>query len=290
MATVLHIVNGDGAGDSLKKTGISGDFLICRDLLYDGPRNLGWPDEATLAARAEFLEEFTGGGMDTSSILEILQSHYQQFLTAKTYDNIVLWFDGCLCDQTMLAHTLVCLDILQIDQVELICINSFPGVERFNGLGQLDPSQLASLYGTRQHVTKEQIDYAKRVNTIFVTQDLQLLKELAADVNAPLPFVPAAAARWIQEQPDPDTGLGRLESLALEAIVGGRNTPGEIFRSVADADVPPQFWGDITLWQKINSLTLRTPPLVCIDGPSTMLPQGGNPDELKKYRVYPSKT
>lgn len=289
MASVLHIINGDGAGGNLRESGISGDVLICRDLLYDGPRIPGWPDEATLVARAAFLQELTGGGMDKGTILKTLQSHYQQFLTAKHYVNIVLWFDGCLCDQAMLAHTLVCLNILEINTVELICVNTFPGIERFNGLGQLEPAQLASLYDARQRVTKEQINYAIRVESAFANQDLGLLAELADEVDPPMPFIPAAAARWLQEQPDLETGLGKLENLALDAIVAGRSTPGEIFNSVATEDEPPQFWGDITLWHKINSLALRTPPLVRIDGPSKMLPQWGNPEELKKYRIYPPK-
>jgi hypothetical protein len=46
-----------------------------------------------------------------------------------------------------------------------------------------------------------------------------------------------------------------------------------IFKFVAAADVPPQFWGDITLWAKINALAEREPPLVRIDGPMDRLPQ-----------------
>ena len=41
----------------------------------------------------------------------------------------------------------------------------------------------------------------------------------------------------------------------------------EIFSTVAADDTPPQFWGDITLWAKINALADRTPPLVRIEGP-----------------------
>ena len=40
--------------------------------------------------------------------------------------------------------------------MSLICIDRFPGVERFIGLGQLDPAQLASLYPSRRQVTAEQ--------------------------------------------------------------------------------------------------------------------------------------
>jgi len=105
--------------------------------------------------------------------------------------------------------------------------------------------------------------------------------------DAPLPWVPAAVARWLQEQPDSASGLGRLECLALAAIRAGRETPEEIFASVATADTPPQFWGDTTLWAKINALAQRQPPLVKIEGPQGRLPQWESVVPLGDFRIKP---
>ena len=87
------------------------------------------------------------------------------------------------------------------------------------------------------------------------------------------------------QQPDPATGLGRLESLALAAIRSGCTTPADIFASVAAADTPPQYWGDITLWAKINDLAEHNPPLVRIDGPTPRLPQWEGLADLKRFRI-----
>ena len=103
--------------------------------------------------------------------------------------------------------------------------------------------------------------------------------------DAPLPWIPAAVARWLLERPDPVTGLGRLEELALAAIRAGCETPGKIFASVAAADTPPQFWGDTTLWAKINALAEREPPLIRIDGPVDRLPQWESDLRLKDFRI-----
>ncbi|MDD5205968.1 MAG: hypothetical protein PHS17_11130, partial [Desulfobacterales bacterium] len=140
-------------------------------------------------------------------------------------------------------------------------------------LGQMQPDQLASLYGNRRLVTETQFQFAVRVDEAFATQDSGVLTELSKATNAPLPWIPAAAARWLQDRPDPVTGLGRLEELALAAIRAGCEAPSKIFKSVAAADTAPQFWGDITLWAKINALADREPPLVRIDGPMDRLPQ-----------------
>ena len=109
--------------------------------------------------------------------------------------------------------------------------------------------------------------------------------ELSAMAAAPLPWVPAAVKRWLQEQPDPESGLGRLERLILAAVREGCQTPGKIFASVAAADTPPQFWGDTTLWCKINGLADRVPPLVRVEGPTDRLPQWESEVSLKDFKI-----
>lgn len=185
----------------------------------------------------------------------------------------------------MLGHILACLFHLAVDNVELLCVDVFPGIAPYNGIGQLSPSQLASVYGRRRPVKKSQFRFAKVVDEAFAKQDRDLFHKLARMTDAPLPWVPAAVSRWLQEQPDPVTGLGRLPSLALDAIHGGHKTPADIFKAVAAADTPPQYWGDITLWAKINGLADRNPPLVQIDGPMGRLPQWEGVADLSKFRI-----
>ena len=285
MNDMLHIINGDCAGNSLLDSAIPGEVLVCHDLLYDGVRNPGWPSNSSLIIRSQFLSQLTGGGMSSDSILETLKSHYRKLSTASNYDTIVLWFDACLCDQVMLAHILVCLKHIGSHNVELLCIDTYPGIVDFNGLGQLQSSQLASLFSRRCSITSEQLEFADVVDKAFATQDLDLFTELSQDVGAPLPFIPASVTRWLQEQPDPETGLGRLESLALQAIRNGSKSPGEIFSSVVKDEKSPQFWGDTILWQKINGLADKDPPLVQIKGPAEKLPQWQSPIKLDRFTV-----
>lgn len=285
MSKVFHITSGDIAGGSLAKSGLPGEVFVWHDILYDGPREPGWPSENTLSARAQFLEESTAGGLDRDSILKTLQNQYQRLAEAASYELIVLWFDACIFDQSMLSHILTCLSYKGIRRVDLLCIDAFPGIEPFNGLGQLQPEQLASLYTSRRHVTDEQFRFAASVDRAFATQNAALLTELSKKTEPPLPWVPAAVTRWLQEHPDQTTGLGRLESLALAAIRDGCETPDKIFAAVAAADTPPQFWGDTTLWAKINGLADREPPLVQIEGPMERLPQWESQVSLKEFKI-----
>jgi len=285
MSGTLHITSGDCAGERLEKSGLFGEVFVWHDILYDGPRNAGWPDEDTLNARAVFLEETTAGGLDRHYVLQTLHQQYHTLAQAVQENHILLWFDACLFDQSMLAHILACLRSRNARGAELLCVDAFPGIEPFHGLGQLRPDQLAYLYDHRQPVTDAQFQFAVHVDRAFATQDFSALTELAQAHDAPLPWIPAAVSRWLQEHPDPVTDLGRLEQLALDAIRAGCETPWKIFASVANADTPPQFWGDITLWAKINALAERAPPLVTIYGPTDRLPQWKSDISLNDFTI-----
>lgn len=285
MGNTLHITSGDSAGGSLAKSGLPGEVFVWHDILYDGPQRPGWPDENTLNARARFLEQVTGGGLSRERILETLRNQYRKLAAASACERIVLWFDACLFDQSMLAHILACLLNQGIRGVELLCVDAFPGIVPYHGLGQLKPDQLASLYDRRRPVTDAQYQFAILVDRAFATQDSVLLSKLAEETDAPLPWIPAAVTRWLRERPDPATGLGQLERLALEAIRAGCETPGAVFASVSAADTPPQFWGDTMLWAKVNALADRKPPLVRIEGPAERLPQWESTIDLNSFRI-----
>lgn len=288
MERILHITSGDIAGENLRISGIFGEVLVWRDILYDGPRKPGWPEDDILQNRASFLELVTGGGLGRGRILETLRAQYEQLAVAKDCDAIILWFDACLFDQSMLCHILTCMKIKGIKTAKLICVDSFPGIEPFDGLGQLLPEQLASVYNRQQSLTKAQFSFAERVDSAFALQDESDLKNLASLRKAPLPWVPAAADRWLLEQPDEATGLGQLEQLALRAVRSGLSTPDEIFIYAKTHDLHPIFWGDISLWAKINNLATRKPPLVRLEGPVPLLPQWNNIEMIKAFRIHPA--
>lgn len=269
----LHITSGDCAGGLLVDSGVPGEVFVWHDVLYDGPRAAGWPTAEILEARARFLETFTGGGLSAGFVLKTLEEQYAKLRTVGEYSECVLWFDACLFDQSMLAHILTCLDILEIRDVLLLCVDSFPGVDPYDGLGQLTPAQLSSVYHRRAAVSEEQFDFARQVDWAFAVQDEVVFRDLAGMGAAPLPWVPAAVRRWLREQPDSESGLGRLEELTLDALAGGRQRAPQVLEYARRHDEHPLYWGDTTLWRVINGLADRNPPLVSIQGPEARLPQ-----------------
>jgi hypothetical protein len=279
--SILHITSGDFAGELISKTGIESDIFVWHDILYTGPRNPGWPTEDTISARADFLQFETGGGLKKDFLMKSLKSQYDKLKNAGSYNQIILWFDACLFDMSMLAHILTCLQFHGItSNVELLCIDSFPGVEPYDGLGQLTIEQLASAYVQRKTVTAEQFAYAIEIDKAFALCDKIALTKISNQSNAPLPCVPAATSRWLKEIPE--SGLGRLEQLALDAVKSGCVTPAEIYKHASTNDTHPQFWGDTTMWGKINSLADRQ--LINIEGPTTKLPVW-ECENIEDYRI-----
>jgi hypothetical protein len=236
-----------------------------------------------------FIEQETGGGLGRHDVLEGLKHQYRKLRDAGSYERIVLWFDACLFDQSMLCHVLVCIETAGLaDRAELLCVDAFPGIDPYDGLGQLNPSQMASVYDRRRPVSAEQVAFAARVDRAFALRDRAALTELSRLPDAPLPWVPAAAARWLLELPDAPGGLRRLERLVLEALETGCEAPPDILAFARAHDTHPLFWGDTTLWSRNNGLASRRPPVVRIEGPGHLLPQWNVGKEIAAFRIHPA--
>src|SRR6266849_5721966 len=128
---MLHITNGDCAGSTLRAF-LSDPVTITCDVLHEGP--LPMAPEWLAAAPNE-------------------------------NDEVVFWFEHDLFDQLLLIRALHV--IRDARNVSLICIDRFPGVEPFFGLGQLNAEQLKSLFPTRKPVTAAQYEVASRTWNAF---------------------------------------------------------------------------------------------------------------------------
>ena len=71
-------------------------------------------------------------------------------------DDVVLWFEHDLFDQLQLLDILTFVRELG-SKVEAIVIDSFPGRVAFRGLGELTPTELASLSPSRREVSPAQL-------------------------------------------------------------------------------------------------------------------------------------
>src|SRR5438046_201391 len=164
---MLHITNGDSAAGTLRK--FLDEVVTTCDPLHDGPTlPLEGVDWARMRTRQLGVEETP----------ETLAQWDAGVNSAAEHEEAVLWFEHDLFDQLQIIRTL---DLLarRAEQdgapqapalhtaVSLICIDRFPGVEPFYGLGQLTAEQLKSLLPTRKPVTAGQYAVASKTWNAF---------------------------------------------------------------------------------------------------------------------------
>ena len=259
-APFLHIRCGDDILDSLGQGGVPGDAIRWLDVLSEGPLRR-YPDERRrFKERAAYLAGRYGVPM-AETYRDLLGQDWR-IAQCVRYDETVLWFEADLFDQTILAYLLQRLAPFQAEaRISLICIGEFPGVERFIGLGQLTPAQLATLLPRRQPVTRRQFALAREAWEALTHPHPRELIRLSRMRSRALPFLPLALERYLAEYPSLRNGLSQTEQLALEALAAGARTGGEVFVAVQQRELRP-YLGDSMLYAILRDLAAGEYPVL----------------------------
>ncbi len=253
---MLHVTNGESAGESLRRSGVPGRVIAWRDVLHEGPVPAGLTLAGMSEVRARFLAQW-----DPRSFPAVAASFDERDGALGSARHVVLWFEHDLYDQLQLLQILEALSNEPDTAVDMICIDAFPGIVPFYGLGQLTPMQLASLWPKRQPVTAEQYALGARAWKAFTSPDPgAVLQLLATDIGA-LPFLGNALRRLLDEYPAPPTGLGRTERQLLQAVARGARSFAELFPANA-AGEEASFMGDTTVESRLAALIRARTPLV----------------------------
>ncbi len=188
--SLLHVTNGESAGNTLRQTALGGAVLPWQDTLHEGAR----------AAREQ--------------LLEALRDDLQ----------VVLWFEHDLYDQLQLLD-LLALAYTAEAAPELIVVGSFPGKPSFAGLGELTASELETLWPSRHRATPGSLQTAASAWAALQAPEPTALAEWTTRETAQLPFLAPALQRLLEELPAPADGLSRTERIALQTIAAGARTP-----------------------------------------------------------------
>ncbi len=256
----LHIRCGDDILEKLDQAGLPGDKIRWADVLSEGPLHLHAGETDRQRERAAYLAGRYFVPM-AETYREIMGADWRVD-QCEHYDETVLWFEADLFDQTILVYLLQRLrPRADRTRVSLICIGEFPGVERFIGLGQLGPAELAGLFPTRRQVTRSQFDLAREAWAAFNALHPRDLIRLARSRTRALPFLPEALGRYLAEYPSTANGLSRTAQVALEEIEGGARTAAEAFPRVQDREARP-FMGDSMFYAALRDLATGLHPLL----------------------------
>jgi len=253
---MLHLTNGESAAGSLRGSGVPGQVIAWQDVLHEGPVPAGLTLENMSEVRARFLAQW-----DPRSFPAASACFEERDAALRPARHVVLWFEHDLYDQLQLLQILAALSDVPGIAADLICIDAFPGVVPFYGLGQLTPAQLASLWPDRQPVTAEQYALGARAWDAFTSPDPAAVPQLLATDLGALPFLGSALRRLLEEYPAAPTGLGRTERQLLQAIARGARSFAELFAANAAAE-EASFMGDTVVAARLDALIRARTPLV----------------------------
>ncbi|WP_311520337.1 sigma factor-like helix-turn-helix DNA-binding protein [Paenibacillus albidus] len=267
---MLHIVNGDVVGDMLKQGVVQGDVLVWREVYPAGPVFANPAEAEGRALRARVLEETMG--IPAREYITGCEEQERKLREYAKYDEVVLWFEHDLFDQSMLAYLLHWFKGQKLGRTKLslLCIGEFPGIERFHGLGQLTPAQLQTLSGTWRTIGREEMELASELWQAYASPDPVQMAELLDNKKAELAasglaFAYEAFTAHLMRLPSEQNGLGIVEQTTLQAVRDGRGTPLALFHLVTDA-LHVLGMGDLEYWKILRALVEGDSPLLIIDG------------------------
>ena len=268
LGPLLHVTNGESAGNTIRQTALGGAVLSWQDVLHEGPVPDVSPAELR-AVRARFLSE-CGWGSERS-LLESFERRdrlFEQALEGGT--EVVLWFENDLYDQLQLVQALA----LAGDAPLLL-------IQADSDLGPLQPDELEALWPARRAVTRHTRALAREAWDAFRAPEPTGWTALLERDTMGLPHLGPALTRLLEELPAADTGLSRTERQLLEPLLDGPKRPHELYLA-SQAREEAVFLGDAWAWRTLAGLV----PLV-EELPAP--PPLGDPHEFAAARVTLTK-
>jgi DNA-binding transcriptional MerR regulator len=265
---LLHVTNGESAGNTLRQTVLGGAVLPWQDALHEGPV----PElsrRELLRVRAGFLADCGWGRRQ--ALLSSLERRDRQLLDAlRDGVEVVLWFEHDLYDQLQL------LDVLALAHAEgiapeLIVVGSFPGRPSFAGLGELSGGELETLWPSREAAAPGTLEAAADAWAAFRAPEPAALADWATRETAGLPFLAPALRRLLEELPAPGDGLSGTERRALQAVAAGARTPPAAFVGAQRLEEAP-FLGDTWFYRALSALGQGETRLVETDDGTALPP------------------
>jgi len=213
----LHIVNGSGTAYGFKDSQLAGEMMVWNEALALGPVTGTLGSEEFWNMRARYFDGlYQSSDRSIPSYLELMGEELPKLHPRHEYDSINLWFEHDYFCQVNMMGVLSWIKLLSIDTpVNLVCINQFPGIDHFRGLGQLEPQHFAELWPQRNALTKADLRYAHQAWQWYSGEQPHL--DIATAPTNAFPYWSNAMELHRQRFPQ-SNGLNQLQNWVLQVI------------------------------------------------------------------------
>ena len=171
-----------------------------------------------------------------------------------------------------------------VENLSMVSINQYTGIEPFFGLAQLTSQQLKELYYTnRKPITKEQIREAIAGWNAYTSTNPIEIETWITTSNGHLPFLKKALETHLSYFPSKQNGLNDVENLIFDFINRRICSFTEIFQFISEKRVNDGL-SDLQLAAMLNQYVKGENPLIQLDSP---LPNFKHPIPTAKLSLTP---
>lgn len=260
----LHIRCGTDIVKTLDTAGFKGDFVGFFDPFVMGPVSSTHSLSDHIATRASFL--VGTGWISKNNAVKNHQDHYQQLKNSRDYSRVALWFEHDSFDVLILAYLLNYFSdpAKRPGQLQFVCITGYPGVQQFNGLGQLPPEALRVIWSWFEQVTEPQLALGSKVWKAIGDPSPIALMEIIKTGTPEIPAFAKAIKRHLQELPGLTNGLSLVEKITLETLKkNGELRAGRLFGLYVKSE-PLTYLGDTMFKTYVENLANADNPALNI--------------------------
>ncbi|OXI78364.1 hypothetical protein CFB40_36480 [Burkholderia sp. AU31652] len=260
-ADTQHWRCGNDIAHGLGVAGFRGEFHVFADPYCMGPVPRLEP-EAFIDTRCEFISQCFG--IPLATVRRRALTEYGALSQLSRARHAVLWCEADAYDQLFLIAVLANMTG-RPQSLELVEVDSVPGVDRFVGMGQLTPQVLAWLWPRRRELTDDVFSLAREAWDAYRDATPLAWAALCKEASPSLPLLAPALKRQLQELPSVRDGLGLTERLALEIIRDGDGLAlSQVFAELNLCRDPLPFLGDAMFHAMMRPLAEGDRPLIKI--------------------------
>ncbi len=236
MAERVHIVNGDSTAHILKESKLSGDIVVWREMLCDGPlsKNIG-SDEFWSLRYSFFENELQVERLEyyDKTIKELVKIE-----NLSKYDEVVLWFEYDLfCQVNLMGLCTYLLDYYRKDiSYYLVCTGYEKNKESLQTLYDYAPTKYHDLYEGRLKLTRHDFLFAAECWKTYVDGSYEQIKSFNFKKNRKFNYFQLAMNQHLKRFTE-TAEISQIDRKILETIQDNNYTEREIIK-------------EMLLWQK----------------------------------------
>jgi len=240
MTKTLHILNGDSTYAIFKKSAVSGDVIVWREMLCEGKIVKDVGSDQFWKERYSYFENELG--IEKLDYFDKTIKELIQLEDVSNYNEIVLWFEYDLfCQVNLLALCTYLLKSYRKDVLYfLVCTGKENGKSQLQTLADYSPNEYQNLYQKKTKLSRNDFLFAQKAWEVYVENGINSLKDFDFNKSKKFIYLQVAIDQHLLRVKDED-GLNQIDYQILKLINVGFHNEKDLLK-------------ELLHWQKENTV------------------------------------